>query len=277
MKTITRAYTHASIFHADDVFGAALLQILFPDIEIIRTLKVPELGETEIAFDIGGGKFDHHDGLQYRPRPEYAEDDYVEQPYAAFGLLWKEYGHELVSTEAAFATFDKNIAVPIDMHDNGVDMSNSISFMVSAMNKMWDEDTTDDERFFETVALVKPLIERYIENLNSAARAETVIRDAMSGEYISNGVMVLDLYAPWRENLSVADPDKKVKICVYPSKRGGWCIQTKDSKMYPLPEDWLTTLPEGMTFCHLARFLASCTTKEIAIKYALDAVRRMPM
>ena len=184
MRKITKAYTHATIFHADDVFSAALLEILYPNIEIVRTLNVPELKADEIAFDIGGGEFDHHDDLQYRPKPDYTDEDYVEQPYAAFGLLWREFGHELVSTESAFNMFDKNIVVPVDLHDNGVDMSNSISFMVSAMNQMWDEDTTDDERFFETVAIIKPLLKRYIENLNSTARAESVIREAMKGKYI---------------------------------------------------------------------------------------------
>ena len=277
MRKITKAYTHATIFHADDVFSAALLEILYPNIEIVRTLNVPELKADEIAFDIGGGEFDHHDSLQYRPKPDYTDEDYVEQPYAAFGLLWREFGHELVSTESAFNMFDKNIVVPVDLHDNGVDMSNSISFMVSAMNQMWDEDTTDDERFFETVAIIKPLLKRYIENLNSTARAESVIREAMKGKYIIDGIMVLDVFVPWRDNLATVDPYKQVTLCIYPSKRGGWCIQTRDSKCYPLPEEWTKELPEGMTFCHLARFLASCTTKEFAIKYALDAMNKMPI
>ena len=111
MKNITKGYTHSGIFHADDVFSSALLKILYPDIVIERVFKVPELGETEIAFDIGGGEYDHHDILEYRPRPEYAEEDYVDIPYAAFGLLWRAFGHELVKTDVAFNNFDKNIAL----------------------------------------------------------------------------------------------------------------------------------------------------------------------
>ncbi|MBO7451229.1 MAG: MYG1 family protein [Clostridiales bacterium] len=272
MKNITKGYTHSGIFHADDVFSSALLKILYPDIVIERVFKVPELGETEIAFDIGGGEYDHHDILEYRPRPEYAEEDYVDIPYAAFGLLWRAFGHELVKTDVAFNNFDKNICAPIDKHDNGVDMSNSISFMISSMNKMWDEDVSDDERFFKAVDIAKQLIERYIDSLNSTARAEDVIREAMNGDYISKGIMVLEEFAPWRENLGIVDPEGKVILCVYPSKRGGWCIQTKDSNEYPLPAEWLEHKPEGMSFCHITRFLASCDTKEHAIEYALVAM-----
>ena len=75
--------THAGKFHADDVFSAALLRILKPGVEIRRVYQVPE-GFDGLAFDIGWGEFDHHQaGAPVRPNGV---------PYAAFGLLWREYG-----------------------------------------------------------------------------------------------------------------------------------------------------------------------------------------
>lgn len=77
------AFTHGGKFHADDVFSAALLLYLNPEIVIARGNRVPEDFDG-IVFDIGRGRYDHHQ-----------KDSRVREngvPYAAFGLLWEELG-----------------------------------------------------------------------------------------------------------------------------------------------------------------------------------------
>ena len=102
-----KAITHAGKFHADDVFSAALLRILNPDIQFKRVLSVPENFDG-IVFDIGWGKFDHHQsGAPVRENGV---------PYAAFGLLWKEYGSFLLGEEAD--SFDEHFIQPLDLEDN---------------------------------------------------------------------------------------------------------------------------------------------------------------
>ena len=53
------AFTHSGKFHADDVFSAALLLYLNPEIMITRGNRVPEDFDG-IVFDIGRGQYDHH-------------------------------------------------------------------------------------------------------------------------------------------------------------------------------------------------------------------------
>ena len=53
------AFTHGGKFHADDVFSAALLLYLNPEIVITRGNRVPEDFDG-IVFDIGRGRYDHH-------------------------------------------------------------------------------------------------------------------------------------------------------------------------------------------------------------------------
>lgn len=53
------AFTHSGKFHADDVFSAALLLYLNPEITIIRGNKVPD-DYKGLVFDIGRGQYDHH-------------------------------------------------------------------------------------------------------------------------------------------------------------------------------------------------------------------------
>lgn len=72
------AFTHSGKFHADDVFSAALLLYLNPELTILRGNRVPE-EFAGIVFDIGRGRYDHHQ-----------KDSRVREngiAYAAFGLL----------------------------------------------------------------------------------------------------------------------------------------------------------------------------------------------
>ena len=77
-KKDASAFTHGGKFHADDVFSAALLFYLNPEIQIGRGNQVPENYEG-IVFDIGRGAYDHHQ------KESRVRENGV--PYAAFGLL----------------------------------------------------------------------------------------------------------------------------------------------------------------------------------------------
>lgn len=46
--------THNGKFHADDVFGVALLTDLYPDATIVRTRDPQMLDTADIVLDVGG-------------------------------------------------------------------------------------------------------------------------------------------------------------------------------------------------------------------------------
>ena len=53
--------THSGVFHADDVFATAFLDLYFSNISVIRLDSVPlDIDNDVIIYDIGKGKFDHH-------------------------------------------------------------------------------------------------------------------------------------------------------------------------------------------------------------------------
>ena len=76
--------THAGNFHADDVFSTVFLEKLYDNITIIR-LKEYIDDNSKIAYDIGLGKFDHHQKNYDKKRENGIH-------YCSFGLLWQEYG-----------------------------------------------------------------------------------------------------------------------------------------------------------------------------------------
>ena len=95
--------THSGKFHADDAWAVAVLDILYPGSEIIRTRDQSLIDAADFAIDVGGtwdpatGRFDHHQkGFDVTRQSGV--------PYASAGLVWKEYGARCVAALAATHT-----------------------------------------------------------------------------------------------------------------------------------------------------------------------------
>lgn len=252
LLTISEAYTHGGIFHADDVFSTALLELMNPDIEIVRTFSVPE--DAELAFDIGGGLYDHHqEGSDIRENGV---------PYAAFGLLWRDLGAEFLGSEEEAGLFDQNFVQSIDLTDNTGE-PNTLSSAIGSFNPTWDSDPGQaDERFREAVEFAVQILVNYKSRVKGKLKARSIVEGAL--ESSKNGIVVLPRFAPWQD---VLIPSKEAKFVVYPSQRGGYNLQvvpvdfgTQDAKI-PLPEDWLQTSPKGCTFVHKGLFIAAFKTE----------------
>ena len=271
MEVFKRVITHSTIFHADDVFGVAMWKLINPDIEVIRALEPDERwNEDAIVFDIGRGKYDHHQ-----------EDKALREdgtPYCGFGLLWRDYGCNLCPDPAAWKKVDRALVLPIDKADNGIDQ-NTLSISIKAMNPNWNSDKTSDEAFFEAVEVAKVILKAQVDHANAAVEAI----DAVLENYLASPteeILVLDEYLPWTEAVISEEKLRNVLFTVYPSQRGGWNVQTVPKatgtfvNRMDFPKDWLGHAdPErGIHFAHTANFLIACDTKEQAIKVAEEAV-----
>ena len=241
MKIPAKGFTHGGKFHADDVFSTALLQIVRPDIEISRGFTVPE-GFSGIVFDFGGGMFDHHS------EPRETRPNGV--PYAAFGLLWRVLGPQLVGAHQA-RLVDENFIQPLDLNDNTGE-PNSLAEAIGSFNPRWDSKDDPDACFWRAVGVAK------------------------------DGIVVLPAYMPWKNGLYKTD----ALFVVYPSQRGGFSAQcvtdtrTRRPKV-PFPPAWAgqpeETLRErsglALRFCHPSRFLVTAEDKPTAIEACRRALR----
>ena len=115
---VKRIITHAGRFHTDDVMSTVFLLTMKPDLEVIRIdeYEADDFDEEELAFDIGGGMFDHHE-------EEREINDYGD-PFSAFGKLWREYGkvflenYGFTNVDEAFSRFNNYYVSKIDLGDN---------------------------------------------------------------------------------------------------------------------------------------------------------------
>jgi uncharacterized UPF0160 family protein len=150
--------THSGKFHADDVWGVATLDLLFPGSELIRTRDDALLATADFVVDVGGewdparGRFDHH-----QKGFEGARSSGV--TYASAGLVWKEHGAACVDSiarstpgyaaSAVTATqlrqiadaIDVDLVQYLDMSDTGAARSApggfGLSAVISGFNPNW--------------------------------------------------------------------------------------------------------------------------------------------
>lgn len=272
--------THKTIFHADDVFGVAMCRLINPNIEIIRTLDVDEvlerannIGKKAIVFDIGMGKYDHHQEDKAMRKAEFGKDPV---PYCGFGLLWRDFGYLLCPERAAWEKVDSTLVLGIDKADNGV-QQNLLSATIKTMNPNWNETTSEDVAFHRAMNVAMILLKAHVDHANAAMAA----RDEVLANYFGGEILVLDKYLPWADTVIGDEHCKDVLFVVYPSQRGGWNVQTVPKQpgafvnRMNFPDEWLghADPDRGIHFAHTANFLIACDTKGQAVRVAEEAVQ----
>jgi uncharacterized UPF0160 family protein len=152
--------THGGKFHADDAWAVAVLNVLFPDAEIIRTRDPATIEAADFAIDVGGiwdpasGRFDHH-------QKGFSVARQTGVPYASAGLVWREYGARCVGALSAAHTgyqlpeekaqeiacaIDADIVQYLDLSDVGAAKSAPGGYGLSAVISGFNPNWLDEER-----------------------------------------------------------------------------------------------------------------------------------
>ena len=289
VKTIA---VHDGTFHADDVFASAIIRMLRPDIEIIRTRDEEKLAAAGMRIDVGGkhqpstGDFDHHmtGGCGARKNGF---------PYAACGLLWKQFGMLLAKNEKVFDKVDRQLIQSIDAVDSGYSFGEdklvyqhyTISDSIDSFNPAWiDADQDSDAAFLRALDFAQTILSNEIRHSTAfeAARGKVqeAIRNSKDPRYI-----VLDGYCPWQE---VVVLETNAQFVLFPSATGDWRIRAVPDRIgsfftrRSLPKHWgglsreqlvAVTGIEDALFCHQALFIAGARSREGAMRMLELALR----
>lgn len=297
------AITHTAPHHADEVFATAMLAILFP-VELHRTRDQAIIDSTNaIVYDVGGEfdparrRFDHHQKSFSEIRPDGIT-------YSSAGLIWREYGVEIIKKLGEDKEIDDEMALEvmsyvdnalirgIDARDNGQGEkgdSMSVSSVISTFNALWDEDEDADACFVKACEIAGMILEREVKVAISSACGRKLIADQIKAA--DGAVLIMDKFiGGWLEEVVTSDDPKATNLlyAVFPAISGDWNIQaippTIDdimSQRKPFPEGWRGLRDEELVrasgvetaiFCHMAGFFAVAETKEDAISLAKKAV-----
>ena len=292
-----RMAVHNGIFHADDVFGVALMQSIYNDLEIIRTRDEELLKACDIVSDVGNGKYDHHHVDKIRRENGI--------PYCGFGLLWRDFGISYINAkfpdlsnlkeqQEVAEKVDTILIQQIDAQDNGVDVMTSqvpIMTLCDIIYTFIPTGAGEDEiekGFFEAVEFAKKILYKTTKKFVDSYENYRMIKNELKKQNVKEShILVLEKSVPWKDTILELDRNEDVLYVVYQDVTGSWCTQTvpKEANSFAarkdLPKKWgglnnddlskLTGI-ENCTFCHPALFICGNKTKEGAISMAKVAV-----
>lgn len=288
--------THNGLFHADEGFGVAFLNLLLgPEMRVVRTRNPAQIEQADVALDVGGiydnGKFryDHHQ----RDFLDVHEGTSVK--LAACGLIWRHFGTCLITklhpeldieqVKTLWQMVDETICRSVDLQDNGQGTFNvegaeaqalTITMMVSSFNQQDIYSPAQDEAFMRVVEILKEYILNF---LRAGANKLQLLKEAEETVQAQLGcrVLVLDKFLPYRETVLKANAEEggQFDLVTYPAKEQ-WNIQTIPlddtpenfySQRVSLPQRlWGLTGPDAskeslggsaLVFCHKTGFLAA--------------------
>lgn len=193
--------THSGSFHTDDVFAVATLQLLhgIENVEVIRTRDEAVLATADVVVDVGGvydvatRRFDHHQngGL--------VRENGI--PYAAFGLVWREYGETVAGRKVVADEIERMLAFAVDAGDSGVSLytlnnSEVVPFELYQITRsflpVWGSKENKDEAFLGAVTFARELLLRII----AQKKAEQAMKDLIAETYTNTTdkrVLVFDV------------------------------------------------------------------------------------
>lgn len=291
--------THPGGFHADDLFAAAILSIVFDGcIKIIRTNDPEIIAKGDAVFDIGLisnpeiDRFDHHQKGGAGERENGL-------PYASFGLVWKKYGEQVCGSIKVADRIDRKIVQPIDASDNGVDISKPLfdGIVRRGVEKVfmdniptWKEKGLNiDKIFTEQVKEVKKFILREVKISKDEEEGNQIIIDSYNKSQ-DKRIVILNISLPrslYQDSLaSLPEP---IYVIMPAGDGNTWKVEaviknigTKESRK-PFPENWrgLTNKDDSLKevtgisdviFCHKSGFTMQAVSKESAMVLAEKAL-----
>jgi uncharacterized UPF0160 family protein len=275
--------THSGKFHADDVFATAVLRMIFTDVDVTRSRDAEVIAGGDIVYDVGSlydpvqNRFDHH-----QPEGAGARENGI--PYAAFGLIWKHFGKELVNDARVHTYIDSHIVERVDANDTGYisgastvpDFDNYVlDTFVDVFNTSWKESYDDSfTLFMQAVSIAEQIMQREIVRAEAFVEATEAVERAYE-QAEDKRIIELERGYPWKEVLLKYPEPQFVMFPEIDTSR--YMIQAVNKSMSgyevrtPFPESWgglvdaalveVNNIP-GSRFCHKGGFLAVNETRE---------------
>lgn len=282
----TLIITHSATYHADEVFGCALIKVFYSlDSDVIRTLE-PELelerqlcaghSYTEVFVIDIGRKLGNS---EYRGIPVHWMDHHQDSSLVcAASLIYRFLINKFKDTpaERVLGLVSAAWLQGVDQHDRGLDTTPRGTMTLSRLLAIRQPRIKEhlELGFFKELAFAEDLLANLRVTALEQMENDIEINNAIKVASLT-GFTVTDNYMRALIELLAERETDDILYTVYPHNRGGWALQAVSqlNKMTPrraLQDD----LCIGAHFVHVAKFLAVFATKEQAIAAATQHINQ---
>ena len=269
--------THASKFHPDDVFATSFLSLLYPNSIVYRASKIDKEYKDKIIYDIGFGKYDHHQAdAKWRNN---------KIKYSSFGLLWQEFGLDYLKEKTeyyqeVFNNIDQKLVCQIDGIDNGNFYTIESDYYLLDLDKIidlynfeWDSDEDNNTNFIKAVNMATEILNNLIKREIAEVKAFKIVSKKL--ESLDSNILYLEKHMPYIDAIFSNNYSSKIDAVIFPSNRGGYNIKpltiSKESKELKVnfPQEWLGLHDQELSkksgiktanFIHSTGFIAATET-----------------
>jgi uncharacterized UPF0160 family protein len=284
---------HNGTFHADDIFATAVLNILLDgNLKVIRTREQSAIDKADYVADVGGiydietKRFDHHQKGGAGVRQNGI-------PYAAFGLVWKQYGAQICGSQKVADLIDDKLVAPIDADDNGYSIGEfsgkiyprAFQSFFYVHRPTWKEDSSMfDKSFLMLVPEAEKFLRREIIQTKDFLESEDAVEQAYQNS-ADKRLIILDKQYPFQDVLT--KHEEPLYVVIQKKSNTDWVVETvriepkNFANRKDLPSNWAglkdselakeTGVPDAV-FCHNGRWLAVAKSKEGALALAQKAL-----
>jgi len=243
--------THDGIFHADEVLAFAILKILKPDVNLIRTRNPRELAFADLRIDVGGefrpsqGNFDHH-------QPGGAGERSNGVPYATAGLIWRDFGKRVVKevcpelkprqVNRVVRMVDEALIQTVDAYDIGIKLEPrsddlapnpyTLNDLVRSFNLTWDDQFQNSSQAF---MMAWRICERVLKNEINLAASILIAEVFVDRSYQAHGrgkILILDRFIHWNIWRATVLALKLTDVLfAVVANNGGWAVYTQTAEV----------------------------------------------
>lgn len=297
-KRKKKLVTHSGSFHSDDIFACATIQLYLDNkkekYQVIRTRDEKEIEKGDYVFDIGGiydtntNRFDHHQRGGAGERENGIK-------YAAFGLVWNNFGEEICGSQKIKEDIDRKIVQGIDAPDNGQEIFKTVKddvfpvtfqSIVSASRPVQEgSDKRYLEEFLKLVYFAKDYLKNTIKAFQYQEKIDKRFKEIYDEQERKEIIVFSEKDVVSRDNVVYsANEYSDVLYIIYKSQRDDtWnLVCARDelssfSNRKDLPREWGGKTKEelrsitgvsGANFCHNGLFLAGANSKEDTTRLA---------
>ncbi|XP_054271260.1 MYG1 exonuclease [Macrosteles quadrilineatus] len=261
-KSPIKIGTHNGVFHCDEVLGTYMLQLLFPDSNIVRSRDDNVLKDCDIVIDVGNEydpekcRFDHHQKGFNESMSSIIPGKQWTTKLSSAGLVYCHFGKDIIKkilgdstsideVEAVFDHVYENFIQEIDGIDNGIPMfegepkyriTTNLSSRCHQFNKQWntpDSEYNEEASFSEAQKYVGS---EFVSKVNRASTiwwpARSMVANAIAKRFNvdpSGQIIELEGHCPWKEHffnlekeLSIENP---ILFVIFSDSHRNWRCQ----------------------------------------------------